>query len=309
MDNKNNFEDEIDFKSVIKTPARWFGVVFPLFLILIIAVGSYYVYNLKAIALNSITPLPQDSTAIQDDIKMAKGSNIAGINLLQAAKPDDAKISKGKELYLANCSSCHGNEGNGNGPAGQALNPKPRNFHIKDGWTNGRKFSDMYKTLQEGILDRGMAAYEYMPPEDRIAIIHFMRTFENDFPAPTDQELQEMDQKYNLTQGSNTAPQIPVKLASQKLGKEAKTNLDKLNQVLSAIGQSSDPSAKLLNNMGPAKERILYSLIDSDNWKTDRTKFLEAITSSVYNGGSDSRLLKMPQDELAALQNYLASIY
>jgi mono/diheme cytochrome c family protein len=309
MENKNNFEDEIDFKNVAKTPLRWFGIVFPLFLVLIIAVGVYYVYNLQAMTLNSITPLPQDTTAIQTDIQMAKGMNVAGINLQQAAKPDDAKLAKGKELFLANCSSCHGNEGDGNGTAGQALNPKPRNFHAKDGWTNGRKFSDMYKTLQEGIMSRGMAAYEYMPPDDRIAVIHYIRTFQNDFPAVTPEELQQLDQQYNLTKGSNTAPQIPVKLASQKLEKEAESNMDKFKQVLSIVEQSSNPSAQLLNELGLEKERLLYTLVETDNWKTDRTKFVEAISSTIYNGGNESRLLSMTQEELGALQSYLASIY
>ena len=34
----------------------------------------------------------------------------------------------GKAVYDTNCSSCHGPEGKGDGPAGAALNPKPANF-------------------------------------------------------------------------------------------------------------------------------------------------------------------------------------
>ncbi len=42
-------------------------------------------------------------------------------------------------------------------------------------------FSSIYKTLQEGIAGGAMIAYEFIPIEDRIAIIHYVRTFA-DYP-------------------------------------------------------------------------------------------------------------------------------
>jgi len=47
---------------------------------------------------------------------------------------------------------------------GLSLTVKPRNFHSLGGWTNGSKVSEIYKTLQEGIVRNGMAAYNYLPP-------------------------------------------------------------------------------------------------------------------------------------------------
>lgn len=38
---------------------------------------------------------------------------------------------KGKAPFTTYCASCHGEKGDGNGPAGAALNPKPRNFNDK----------------------------------------------------------------------------------------------------------------------------------------------------------------------------------
>ncbi|MCZ7582047.1 MAG: c-type cytochrome [Deltaproteobacteria bacterium] len=37
--------------------------------------------------------------------------------------------AKGKAVYLQYCAACHGESGKGDGPAGAALNPKPRNFN------------------------------------------------------------------------------------------------------------------------------------------------------------------------------------
>ncbi len=41
----------------------------------------------------------------------------------------DLKVTKdAKIVFTTNCSSCHGDKGEGNGPAAAALNPKPKNL-------------------------------------------------------------------------------------------------------------------------------------------------------------------------------------
>lgn len=41
---------------------------------------------------------------------------------------DQAAIDAGRELYNTNCSTCHGETGQGDGPAGASLDPKPANL-------------------------------------------------------------------------------------------------------------------------------------------------------------------------------------
>lgn len=38
---------------------------------------------------------------------------------------DAASLARGKQIFDTNCASCHGATGKGDGPAAQALNPKP----------------------------------------------------------------------------------------------------------------------------------------------------------------------------------------
>ena len=38
----------------------------------------------------------------------------------------------GKQAFVTNCSSCHGEGGKGDGPVGAVLNPKPRDFSTAD---------------------------------------------------------------------------------------------------------------------------------------------------------------------------------
>jgi len=57
-------------------------------------------------------------------------------------KPTKESIEKGKGIYEQRCASCHGAKGDGKGPAGAALNPKPTSFRESHGekMTDGQHF-------------------------------------------------------------------------------------------------------------------------------------------------------------------------
>jgi caa(3)-type oxidase subunit IV len=85
--------------------------------------------------------------------------------------------SKGKEIFNTNCTVCHGVEGHGDGVAGAALNPKPRNFTAPASvWKNGPSARAIYVTLRYGIPGSGMAPYNTMSPADRWALVHYVRS-------------------------------------------------------------------------------------------------------------------------------------
>ena len=80
----------------------------------------------------------------------------------------------GKEIFTNNCVSCHGENGEGNGPAAAALNPKPRNFKAPTGeWKNGKDVAGITKTLKEGIAP-GMASYSYLKEEEIAALANYI---------------------------------------------------------------------------------------------------------------------------------------
>ncbi|NOY84909.1 hypothetical protein MNBD_NITROSPIRAE01-813 [hydrothermal vent metagenome] len=74
-------------------------------------------------------------------------------------KPTPANIAKGKALFQgkATCFTCHGNEGKGDGVAGAALDPAPRNFH-NPGLKKKTDGEFMY-VIKNGIEGTGMISY------------------------------------------------------------------------------------------------------------------------------------------------------
>jgi mono/diheme cytochrome c family protein len=61
-------------------------------------------------------------------------------------KPDAAR---GAALYAANCASCHGPGGDGDGPAAAALTPKPAK-HSDGAYMNALTNEHLFKVIKEG---------------------------------------------------------------------------------------------------------------------------------------------------------------
>ena len=99
---------------------------------------------------------------------LASGASFAG-----APAKDQALLDKGKAAFAINCVPCHGEKGDGTGPAAVALNPKPRNF-AKDPFKQGEKVEDVFKTLAEGVKGTPMVGFGHLPEADRWALAYWV---------------------------------------------------------------------------------------------------------------------------------------
>lgn len=92
------------------------------------------------------------------------------------ATPDN--IAKGKELFTgkATCFTCHGNEGRGDGPAGAALDPSPRNFHNPK--LKSKTDGEFNWVIHNGSPGTGMISYApgIVSDEETALIILFERS-------------------------------------------------------------------------------------------------------------------------------------
>ncbi|HRK02663.1 MAG TPA: cytochrome c [Oligoflexia bacterium] len=84
-----------------------------------------------------------------------------------------ASVAKGKQIFSIHCIVCHGENMDGQGPAGKALDPRPRNL-ISDKLKKGETRDELFKTISEGLAGTAMIAYGHLPTEERWALVDFI---------------------------------------------------------------------------------------------------------------------------------------
>ena len=304
------FKSEFDFHDLLGKPGKLFGYWYLYFLLALVGLGIAYVNNLTVIGKNAVNPVALvDSSALVRDIPRQNPMVIPPVDVAKAAVPSDAMISRGRDLFRANCSSCHGENGMGDGPGGAALNPKPRNFHASQGWTNGPKMSQIYRTLQEGIVKNGMASYNYIPPENRFALIHFVRTFYPGAPVDTPQELQQLELTYQLSKGSSSPGQIPVKKAAQILMLESAPVAESIGAVFKRMSHDQgNPGAAILNRVANDKTRIVVSCVARRAGSSSVQDFVRVVSADPDLFGFKAAVLRLSPEEWTALYQYIGQL-
>jgi mono/diheme cytochrome c family protein len=97
---------------------------------------------------------------------------------------DHEAAEAGAEIYEVNCASCHGPEGEGNGPTAEALDPKPASLadaHLMEDMSDGALF---WRVSEGGMMEpfnSAMPAWKETLSEEEIwQVITFIREFAED---------------------------------------------------------------------------------------------------------------------------------
>ena len=88
-------------------------------------------------------------------------------------------LSQGRKIFEQACASCHGSKGDGKGPAGAALTPRPTNFQkpLKD-WPNTKgDLNKIYDVISKGIPNSAVAAWTQYSDSERWALAYTVREF------------------------------------------------------------------------------------------------------------------------------------
>ncbi len=99
--------------------------------------------------------------------------------------PPDTSIMRGRQVYLQRCWMCHGDAGQGEGPAGQHLAPLPANFTEPE----LKKFpdSEWFWKVSYGIGNAAMPQWHLLlSEEDRWAAIKYLKAMFVNPSEPTD---------------------------------------------------------------------------------------------------------------------------
>jgi len=83
---------------------------------------------------------------------------------------------EGANVFKTNCEMCHGSQGHGDGPAGQSLDPKPKNLGVLQ-----KSAADDYLfwRIHDGKPGTSMVAWKGILTEEQIwQVVSFIRTLD-----------------------------------------------------------------------------------------------------------------------------------
>src|SRR5712671_4473813 len=128
-------------------------------------------------------------------IAMIGGYSLSAAVLHPASDPDDLQeeVSRGGTLFAANCASCHGSAGRGDGKASASLLPKPANL-------TAATFADerLSSVLWNGVAGTAMPPWRQLPTEDLRALVAYIQSLHPPGATPSMQETTSLSEGESL---------------------------------------------------------------------------------------------------------------
>lgn len=136
-----------------------------------------------AVYITELSSLIQQKAAVSEVNRTANAAKnlfiqLTGFSSYPATFPN---LSKGKQLYIAQCALCHGMEGKGDGPGGKDLNPAPRNFTDRERMAIISP-AHAFNTIRLGVEGTSMKGYPELSDEEAWALSFYIMTLQYGTP-------------------------------------------------------------------------------------------------------------------------------
>lgn len=100
---------------------------------------------------------------------------LLGVSLRSGA---EERPASGETLFATHCQLCHGAQGKGDGPAGQALDPPPRDL-TKRPYKQGCGPGAIVKTLRSGVEGSAMPSFaSVLSDSEMLALASYVRSLQ-----------------------------------------------------------------------------------------------------------------------------------
>ncbi|MEW6303070.1 MAG: c-type cytochrome [Verrucomicrobiota bacterium] len=150
------------------------------------------------------------------------------VRAAESGASGSGNLAVGKTVYEQHCAACHGQNGDGNGPATVWLFPKPRNFNtglFKIKSTPGVALptdDDLLETITRGMAGSSMPSFTYLTEAERRNVVQYVKalaTYTNGEGKRVN-HFEEAAKNDLLAQPVRFPPEPPVTLAALTQGKE-----------------------------------------------------------------------------------------
>jgi mono/diheme cytochrome c family protein len=227
------------------------------------------------------------------DYPPQKGYTIPPVDPKTVMTATPEMLTRGQVVYNQTCAPCHGAEGHGDGAAAGGLKPPPRNFAQKDGWKNGYKIEDIYKTLDEGIKGSAMVSYNFITRKDRMALVHYVQTLGTFDHGPEDPKALDAMAKTFAASGEVVPDRIPVATAMKRIEREYS----------GASGLPGFDAAPTLVRAAVCDAgAAARTLAGIPGWSKDDAVFARAVSAGVPANGFSTEVVTYTAQEWKALQ-------
>jgi mono/diheme cytochrome c family protein len=160
-------------------------VAFIISMVVTFACFFYVTFFSGGINLNEMKPL-EEGGSVEQTVAEAP-VDVSGIQ--EPWLPNEDMVKHGAAVYKINCAMCHGEKGLGDGIAGRALNPKPRDF-VEGKWTKGGSSLELFASIRDGVSGTSMQGYkDALSAKDRWALIQFIRSMTKNLVADSEADL------------------------------------------------------------------------------------------------------------------------
>lgn len=152
---------------------RWWLWTF--YATIVFSVGYWFHYHTFKTGAHPLATLEAEESAAKaaEIEKLAKAGTVTPELLLKMSK-DESTLKVGKDVYTANCVSCHG--ATGGGGVGPNL--------TDEFWIHGGSPDKIYKTIKEGVPAKGMLTWGPVIGEDKVrAATAYLLTLKNTHAA------------------------------------------------------------------------------------------------------------------------------
>ena len=229
---------------------------------------------------------------------------VAFVNLLLAPSVVQAQAgdaNAGKMVYERKCAGCHGDKGDGKGPAGELLRPAPRDFtsgiyKIRSTANKVPTDKDIFDVITHGMPGTSMPAWKVLPEKDRWNLVAYLKSFASEKfkEAPKKQELPK---------------EVASSEASIKRGKEMYEAIE-CNKCHGAEGRADGPSRPELKDewghpIAPANLTKRWTFRGGASRTDIATRLATGILGTPMPTFIDS--VEKPED-IWHLTNYIASL-
>ena len=302
--NDSKYKEKLE--QLKNNPGMIFGLLYPYIIVIILGIGLYYLPHIGEVTQQKVPPVISESPVVAD-LTVQGPKTIPPVDVFEISIPTPELIAKGEALYKTTCASCHGEEGAGAGPASVGLNPAPRNFTKAEGWKNSETVSGIYMSLQDGIANSGMIAYDFLTPEEKFSLAHYIRSkFISDPPIDDEMELAGLDILYDLSAGLNIPGQISTKSAINFIIEENSSKRENVNTAIEKIETENNTASVTLLNYVTDNLKLAYSALEnSDKWRGSQDLFVRFLTTNVIQNGFNGKIFNLINEEWNTLYNYL----